>query len=396
MIGPGTGRLIAGDPLRALAALAIVVSHCGYAVLFTLAIEGRIPEDQQTMTALFGPVGAALLQGLALGVFVFFVLSGFLITRPFLRAWIAGERPPPAGRYVLRRVLRIVPVFWFTVVVLWLIAGPSLAGVPDLVTVLAFLQTMVPSSAAPLVPQAWSLDVEMIFYLAVPVVAFALDRALRARLSRRGRIAVFAGLLLACWIASTAIRSGLFQAPGVQGGVLGVMSPAAFIWAFVPGIALAALDAAGMGDWLRRKSWAPRVPLVLAAVGLAGLIVWLLVAPNAPVAVTAPLMSLLVVVLSGALVGAVITRQWAGLPARRWLDNPVLQWIGVRSYSVYILHVAVLARLESPAVDVGGSPGAAFLLLVVTGTPLILAISHLTYEFIEKPFLRLKPKRSPA
>lgn len=77
-----------------------------------------------------GLAGHYLAQ-LNLGVSIFFVISGFLLYRPFGAARLAGERSPPLLPYAIRRVARIVPAYWvaLTIVALWLpVSGTFTAG----------------------------------------------------------------------------------------------------------------------------------------------------------------------------------------------------------------------------------------------------------------------------
>src|SRR6476620_6181186 len=95
----GTQRFAMVEGVRALAALMIVLDHAGA----------------------IGAVQPATLAGSAMtrlnaGVAVFFVLSGFLLYRPFVAARLAGAPAPGVGRYLRRRLLRIVPAYYLAAV----------------------------------------------------------------------------------------------------------------------------------------------------------------------------------------------------------------------------------------------------------------------------------------
>src|SRR4051812_32160566 len=107
---PGNPRFPQVDGLRAFAALAVLVTHTA----FLSGFNGR---------GFAGEVTARL----DVGVTLFFVISGFLLYRPFVAARLEGRAGPRVTRYARRRVLRIVPAYWLalTVLAIW----PGLVGV---------------------------------------------------------------------------------------------------------------------------------------------------------------------------------------------------------------------------------------------------------------------------
>jgi hypothetical protein len=98
------------DAMRAIAVLGILIIHVG-------AVSGA------NMTAWYG---VATSQG-RLGVRIFFMISAFLLYRPYVVAHLQGERGPALGTYAKRRILRILPGYWvaLTVLAIW----PGLTGV---------------------------------------------------------------------------------------------------------------------------------------------------------------------------------------------------------------------------------------------------------------------------
>ena len=89
------------DGYRALAALAVLLAHVAL-------LSGIV----RTNTA-FGPY----LARADVGVSVFFLLSGFLLYRPFVAARLAGRPSGSLGGYVRRRALRILPAYWFALTI---------------------------------------------------------------------------------------------------------------------------------------------------------------------------------------------------------------------------------------------------------------------------------------
>ena len=103
---PGNPRFPLFDGMRAIAAGSILVTHVAAITSFNL----------------LNPLGAYTAR-LNMGVAFFFVISGFLLYRPFLAARFAGRPPPRIRDYARRRVLRIVPAYWLALTVLAATAG---------------------------------------------------------------------------------------------------------------------------------------------------------------------------------------------------------------------------------------------------------------------------------
>ncbi len=158
---PGNPRFPLIDSLRAVAALSVLVYHVGFF--------GHV---QQTNG--YG----ALLAGLSVGVAIFFVLSGFLLYRPFFSAQLAGRPAPRVGDYARRRVLRIAPAYWFALTALAIF--PGLVGVftSHWWRYYGLLQNYAPQVLiqASGIPVAWSLGIEVSFYAALPLYALLTRR----------------------------------------------------------------------------------------------------------------------------------------------------------------------------------------------------------------------------
>src|SRR4051794_10178051 len=168
-----------GDPLRGLSALAVAVAHVvGVAVISWVFDLNGAPYSHQFYGALGDWVGA---QGTA-GVSVFFVLSGFLLSRPFVRAAVWGDRRPSLARFARNRVLRIAPAYWAVLTVL--VFTVVLTGLDDVsARQLAHLYLFDGGTATRPLPlwmgHVWTLDIEIRFYLGLGLVGtvFALTLA---------------------------------------------------------------------------------------------------------------------------------------------------------------------------------------------------------------------------
>jgi peptidoglycan/LPS O-acetylase OafA/YrhL len=180
---PGHPRFPLLDSLRAVAAIGVLAAHTGY-------LAG-------SQTAWYG---SAVAQGIA-GVTIFFVLSGFLLYRPFLATELDGNRGVRLRDYARRRLLRILPAYWLalTIIALWL----KLPGAPvfghDFWRYYLLLQVYSGHTILGGLGAAWTLCVELSFYLLLPFYAMGIQRLGRGRerVSRlRMELWVLAGLAL--------------------------------------------------------------------------------------------------------------------------------------------------------------------------------------------------------
>lgn len=148
-------RFPALDGVRALAALAVVCTHVGFDT-------GRSLQPD-----LLGP----LLSRGDFGVTVFFLLSGFLLYRPFaLHAF--GTAPRPAvGDFLRRRALRIFPAVWLMTAITLAFITPYAVHRTDWIHYLLLIQTYDHHDYDPNLTQLWTLSVEVSFYALLPVLA---------------------------------------------------------------------------------------------------------------------------------------------------------------------------------------------------------------------------------
>lgn len=373
-----------GDPLRGIAALAVAVSHVLGVAMLTWIVATR-PEQPVSMTEAFGVPGSIVNAGGTLGVSVFFVLSGYLLSRPFVRAFVLDDDRPELVRFARNRIVRVVPAYWAVLTIL--VVGVVLTGLEDagaggLVRLYLF-DGGLSRSLVLWIGQAWTLDVEMRFYLALALVGTAivmLGGALGPRLGRRERFG-----LLALVVAGVTLWS--FQAHPARGAFVAV----AFgenAGRFMGGIALAILEATSV-RWLASRS-AARAAFPIFAVGLVALMPASLAHqdPGLPLSGATPWALSLA---ASAVVAGPLLWQWAGRAPWRGLDNRVLRWAGSRSYSIYLVHFPLYVGLMRAASGAGYRERAA--LLAVVGLPLTLVASELLHRWVERPFLR---RRAPS
>lgn len=327
----------------------------------------------------------------ATGVSLFFVLSGFLLSGPFL-AEARGEARVDRGHYFRRRALRILPAYYVTVLIGALCSAPLL-DVPGLaLPYLAFLNGL-PGWARPMPPFSdvmWSLATEVQFYALLPFLPYALR-------SRRGR-GVGTFLLLAYAALYAAFIAGRLPLRSIEAVFLTGLSIAGRGWLFLTGIAAAAV----YQRWRplavsRRVVFAADVALLTLLVALGGLLRWVHAAGEIE-ADFPPAHAWHI--LEGLLwAGILLILVRVPVHARRLFHNPPLAWLGEISYSAYLVHLPVIvtcvavARLRLGLPVLGANLETLVSSAVIVG--LVVTLSALMFVLVERPFLRRKQRLVP-
>jgi peptidoglycan/LPS O-acetylase OafA/YrhL len=158
-----SGRLEAIQALRAVAAIGVVFTHA------ITRIARTFPHEANQSLFISGE-GGQLTVGDA-GVDLFFVISGFIM---FYVHQEHFDRPGAPREFLVRRILRIVPIYWFltTIAVFILVLAPQVftthyAGfdLPWIVGSYLFLPIAAPGrEVSPVVGVGWTLNYEMLFY----------------------------------------------------------------------------------------------------------------------------------------------------------------------------------------------------------------------------------------
>ena len=195
----GTSRLRLLDGYRALAALFVLVTHVGF----------------QTGAAISGPF-AGILSRLDIGVTIFFLLSGFLLVRPFLQALNGTGARPALREYAWHRFLRIMPAYWVAVIAALVLLPANRSSSAGTWTVqLLVLQTYIPHQLLDGLTQMWSLGAEIAFYVTLPFLGWLLTY--RRPTSSHGQRTRFWALLGTMVAISTAWRWWAFTRVGGAG-----------------------------------------------------------------------------------------------------------------------------------------------------------------------------------
>lgn len=156
-------RFRALDGVRAFAALGVVCTHVGF-------VTGRALSNDW-----LGPI---LSRG-DFGVTLFFLLSGFLLYRPFVLHSFGQRTAPRIGDYLWRRALRIFPALWVCVTVVVLVFTTYQVRWIDWLHYMLLIQVYDHHDYDPNLTQLWTLSVEIAFYVLLPVLAWLVTRGRR-------------------------------------------------------------------------------------------------------------------------------------------------------------------------------------------------------------------------
>ena len=335
------------DALRALAVFLVLADHSGWA----------------------GPFGLPLFDG-GFGVMLFFVLSGFLITRGLLTELRQNDRIG-LGRFYLRRAARLLPVFYVYVLVGLVLLTLAHRPVPwgaiwsSSAYVINYYQAFT-GAASHYLSHCWSLAVEEQFYMLWPLALLLIHR--HVRISWHGVLALTLALIgcRLAWVAAGAPDEYLYRALETRG------------------------DQLALGGLLACAVASERVRLAFAKVPARG---WVLLICLSLVvlsfntfrgtnvlkyAVGFSIESLLVTV---ALPLVVLAANEANGATSRLLNAAWLAWVGRISYGIYLFHPMVLHPVRNTLTRLGLNTDVAIAISMVA----VAVVAHISFRWFEEP-----------
>lgn len=373
------------DGYRALAALAVLVLHAS-------VISGFVFREH-TLGLYF--------SRLDVGVSIFFLISGFLMYRPFVVAHLGGGEQPGLRDYFVGRFLRIYPAYWAALIaVVWVFQqpGPShrIEDIGDFVAYFGLLQQYSARHAYGGIQQAWTLCVEVAFYVFIPIWAWVIGAiARRYRTVVRWELIGLA-VLFASGIAYRMIVLSIDPTNRVEISWL-----PAFLDQFALGMLLAVVSAAGQTGHLRSRAaqLAGRHPWVCW--GIAAVCFWA-VSTQFGLPVGYPTLTRgewLAWTLGYGftafflLLPAVFGNQEEGL-LRRALRHRVVVFVGVVSFGIYLWHELWLDRFFQAMGGEPFVPGANFAAVTVYATAMSVLVAWASWSLLERPVMRLRGRFS--
>lgn len=384
-------RLVGIEGLRGLAAMTVVFHH----TFQYTNVDGSLD-----------PIAVASRHGLTL----FFALSGFLLYRPFVAAILSGERMPRTVRFYSNRWLRIVPgyVAIFLLANFVLQSARTVAGNADgaqpeygmitdpltLILNVLMLQSYTPKTVSTGIPPAWSLSVEIVFYLMLPWLAIG-AAALLTRIPLLGWKALLlppATLLVTGAVGKAAAILSLDKSSDIGWQYWGsswhavlersfLVQADLFSWGMVAAIIVVAVDMRRLSTRSigRFRVWSGVIALTsglsLALPGLLGERI-----QDSAIALGAAGLILFVILPS---------HRAATNRVARTLEFAPFKYLGLISFSVYLWHVPVAVWLGMNGLALSGGDGALlanFLLI----SSIAVALGSITYWLVEHPAMKLK------
>jgi peptidoglycan/LPS O-acetylase OafA/YrhL len=321
-------------------------------------------------------------------VVVFFLISGFVLYRPYARARYRGQPAPSLLPYAVRRVARIVPGYWVALLIVSFMLSEHVLHTPlGALRYFGFAQlygnwnTTVNGGISP----AWTLCVEVTFYAALPLLALAVRRFGQDHPFLRSELTFCGGLVLLAlaWQIGVLLRVPVGNPWLVS--ILNFLPGTLDLFAF--GMALAALSVAAENRrtppaWLRPAQTAPLLWWLaglaaffgvgrLGSLGAHQFTSWWLITHE------------LKAIGSALLLIPLVFGKNEGGPFARILGSRPLLYLGTISYGIYLWHFPLLHALSPHLVH----HGELFTFLALSAVT--IAVASLSYFLVELPARRL-------
>ncbi|HEV2517545.1 MAG TPA: acyltransferase [Devosia sp.] len=384
-------RLNGADFVRAAACLTVLFHHLAQRMSWQDKLGGV------EWFRVFAQIGT-------FGVAMFFVLSGFLLSRPFWQALDRGEPAPSLRVYAMRRAARILPGFWLALLVSFVLSITVFGAVLDgqlVLRLVAGIFTVADWHWITLFPvevngPLWSISFEVTSYLLLPLgfaALFFLGRwSGTGWQSRLLWVGVIGLALVAHWLFARYVQVDA-QQRGWDHGLIGgakYWMPRFNPFGFFAMFAIGALAGGLQVRWAKYRH--ALFDLIAVAAFAWGIYLmqqqlsaetsdgwgWLGVPYGFPWFVLA--------------VGLFLSTSPSSAVLGQLLDNPVTRYIAKISFGIYIWHYPVLELVRvywDPKIDHGQSPDPTrFVVTCAIITVITFIVAHLSYHLVEKPVIQ--------
>lgn len=345
------------DGLRGLAVLIVFLSHTSGTGRYLLPF------------ADFAGTGKS-------GVFLFFVLSSFLLTLPFLKKGVSAKRKNFLMNYSVRRFLRIYPLYFFYLLlalisslVLWKIVGfDKPIGFPFTLSFNDFYEQLLLIQGKGV---TWSILVEFRYYFILPILA--LTYAVVFKNSLLPSVILTIGLIILSqliWPQSESANNDPRLGP------------------YLPIFFMGSLLAVIFHKWQENKfSENKNLVITVEVLGLLAILTLIFMIPSISTYILGkeivPTYYNKQYILFGLLWSVVVFSCVAGFGVlRRFFEISFLRYLGFISFSVYLWHLSVIEVIKRIGTDI---PMQGWIMLVLT-----IAISHISWVLIERSTSKIR------
>jgi peptidoglycan/LPS O-acetylase OafA/YrhL len=351
--------------IRAVAALLVVGTHAAYTT-------GKYTHGY------WGLVGARL----EIGVPIFFVLSGFLLFRPWVKSAATGGPPPSVSRYARHRVRRIMPAYVITVLFAYALyhyreAGPNpghswLGLLRNLTLTQIYCTGYLGKYLHQGLTQMWSLAIEAAFYVALPLLAYVLLVLIcRRQWQPKLVLGALAGLALISPAWLILVHTDHWFPDSAR-----LWLPTYLCW-FLGGMALAVLQAMGVRCYAFMAIPLAIICFFIVSTPIAG-------APTtSPATMSEALFKTIFYAVIAALAVAPLALGDQGWYSRLLASRPMV-WLGEISYEIFLIHLVTMEFAMDYVVGAHVYTGSMLNLFIAT-VVVTIPIAWLLHRFTRVP-----------